>query len=257
MSYKIVFFDIDGTLIDYKTGCISTSTRNAIRKLNEQGIRIVAATGRPLSMCKDLEMLGIDTFITANGAYVKYQNEVIYKSVLDNLVVTEIKQFAEQNGQALSFFTESLSMNGIQNSETLQALQQTLSLKQYPKIDEHIIEKEIYLMCLYGDQHTIERYKHKFTNLTFQQWHPYIANVLQNEVSKSIAAKAVLQYFEYTPNEAVAFGDGENDIDLLQLAGCGIAMGNGNEKLKKIADFVTKNCDEDGIEYALKRLQFI
>ena len=78
-------------------------------------------------------------------------------------------------------------------------------------------------------------------------------NVLQEEVSKSLAIIKVLKYFDIDKSEAIAFGDGENDIDMLELVGLGIAMGNGNEKLKTIADFVTKKSSEDGIEFALKK----
>lgn len=252
-----MFFDVDGTLIDYKTGIISDSTKTAIQQLKNKGIHIVAATGRPLSMCKELEQLGIHTFITANGAYVKHQNEVIYKSVLDKQSVTNITSRAKQNGQALTYFTEGLFYNGIKTSETLQALEQTLSLKYYPEIDANIAENEVYLMCLYGPPKALETYKKTYPNLIFQQWHPYISNVLQSDVSKSIAAKAVLDYFQIRAEEAIAFGDGENDIDLLQLVGLGIAMGNGHEKLKQVANFITKDCDQDGIEFALHQLQII
>lgn len=257
LSYKVIFFDVDGTLIDYKSGKISDSTKLAIQKLNENGIHVVAATGRPLSMCQELNLIGIDTFITANGAYVKNENEVIYKSVLDKQIVKDIGQFARKNGQAVSYFTEKLNMNGIYNQNTLLALQQTLSLKEYPEFDKDILDKEIYLMCLYGNNKTISLYREKFPHLKFQQWHPYIANVLQKNISKSIAAKSILNYFGYSSSEAIAFGDGENDIDLLQLTDLGVAMGNGSQKLKEIADFVTKDCAKDGIMYALKKFAII
>lgn len=257
LNYKIVFFDIDGTLIDYKLGKISEATKMAIQRLKQKSILVIGATGRPLSMCKELESWGIDGFITANGAYVKFKDEVIYKSILDQETVYNIHQFAKQNRDSLSYFTEKLNMNDVHNEITLRSLQQTLSLNAYPEIDEDILNKEIYLMCLYGSSETIQIYQKTFPNLLFQQWHPYIANVLQTEVSKSIAAKYVLNYFGYLPSEAIAFGDGENDIDLLKFVGLGIAMGNGNQKLKAIADFVTKDCDNEGVEYALKTLQII
>lgn len=66
-----------------------------------------------------------------------------------------------------------------------------------------------------------------------------------------------LDFFGIDKSEAIAFGDGENDIDMLELVGLGIAMGNGNEKLKKAADFVTKQSSEDGIDYALKKYGII
>ncbi|MGX9134982.1 Cof-type HAD-IIB family hydrolase [Rummeliibacillus sp. JY-2-4R] len=257
MSYKIIFFDVDGTLIDYNSGIISDTTKLAIQKLKDQKIHVVAATGRPLSMCQELISIGIDTFITANGAYVKNKNEVIYKTILDKHIVNDIHIFAQQNGQALSYFTEKLNMNGIYNDHTRLALQQTLSLTEYPELDKDILDKEIYLMCLYGNNKTINLYREIFPHLQFQQWHPYIANVLQTNISKSIAANSILNYFGYNSSEAIAFGDGENDIDLLQLTDLGVAMGNGNRKLKEIANFVTKDCAEDGVMYALKKFEII
>lgn len=82
-------------------------------------------------------------------------------------------------------------------------------------------------------------------------------NVLQENVSKSLAIVKTLDSFGIGRSEAIAFGDGENDIDMLELVGLGIAMGNGNEKLKNVADFVTKPSSEDGIDYALKKYGII
>ncbi|MBB4824882.1 Cof subfamily protein (haloacid dehalogenase superfamily) [Sporosarcina luteola] len=257
MTYKIIFFDVDGTLIDYKKGEVSAATKRTIRQLKKHNYLLVAATGRPLSMCLDLESIGIDAFITANGAFVKFQDEVIYKSVLSKETVTTIHKFAERRGHSLTYFTERLTMNSVQDENTLIALKETLSLEAFPERDDDAGNKEIYLMCLYGNRDTIEIYEEEFPNLQFQQWHPHIANVLQTEVSKSIAAQHVLDYFGLHPSEAIAFGDGENDIDLFQLVGFSIAMGNGSEKLKEIADFVTKDCADDGIAYALKTLELI
>jgi hydroxymethylpyrimidine pyrophosphatase-like HAD family hydrolase len=72
-----------------------------------------------------------------------------------------------------------------------------------------------------------------------------------------LAILRVLEFFDLDKSESIAFGDGANDIDMLELAGLGIAMGNGNDQLKKVADFVTKKSSEDGIEYALKEFGII
>ncbi len=257
MDYKIVFFDVDGTLVNYEDGRIEESTRNAIEQLKSKGIHIVVATGRPLSMCQDLRNVGIETFITANGAYVKHQDQVIHKIPVAKEIVQEVKVFADENKQSLSFFTEQLSMNNVQEEKTLKAMQETLSLLEFPDINEDISAQEIYLMCLYGDEDIEKKYTSKFPHLLFKRWHPYITNVLQHDVSKSIAVQAVLDYFDVSPEEALAFGDGDNDIDMLEQVGFGIAMGNGSEALKKVADYVTKKSTEDGIDFALRELQII
>lgn len=196
MDYKIVFFDVDGTLVNYEDGRIEESTRNAIEQLKNKGVHIVAATGRPLSMCQDLRNIGIETFITANGAYVKHQDQVIHKIPVAKEIVQVVKAFADENNQSLSFFTEQLSMNNVQEEKTLKAIQETLSLQEFPVINEDIVKQEVYLMCLYGDEDIEKKYTSKFPHLLFKRWHPYITNVLQHDVSKSIAVQAVLDYLD-------------------------------------------------------------
>ncbi|WP_141434265.1 Cof-type HAD-IIB family hydrolase [Bacillus sp. 03113] len=257
MDNKIVFFDVDGTITHHEDGSISKKTKEAIKSLKSKEIKVVAATGRPLSMCKEIGELGIDTFITANGAYVKHKQKVIHKIPMDKSIVQEVVEFALTENHALSYYTEDFSMNGIKDNSVLKALKETLSLHEYPAINQLIYNEEVFLMCLFATDKTIEKYIHKFPQLTFKRWHPFVVNVLQEEVSKSLAIVKVLQYFGIDKSEAIAFGDGENDIDMLELVGLGIAMGNGNEKLKNVADFVTKKSSEDGIEFALKKYGII
>ncbi|MEW9500259.1 Cof-type HAD-IIB family hydrolase [Jeotgalibacillus marinus] len=257
MDYKIVFFDVDGTITHHEDGSISNNTKEAIKALKNKGLRVVAATGRPLSMCREIRELGIDTFITANGAYVKHNQKVIHKVPMDKNIIKEVFEFAYTENHGLSFFTEDFSMNGVKDPKILKALKETLSLNDYPAINQLIYKQEVYLMCLYATDETVDQYIHKFPYLNFKRWHPFVLNVLQEEVSKSLAILKVLQYFDIDKSEAIAFGDGENDIDMLELVGPGIAMGNGTEKLKKVADFITKKSSEDGVEFALKKYGII
>ena len=110
-------------------------------------------------------------------------------------------------------------MNGVKDAEILKALKETLSLNDYPAINQLIYYQEVYLMCLYATDETVEKYIKKFPHLTFKRWHPFVLNVLQEDVSKSLAIKKVLKYFDIDKSEAIAFGDGENDIDMVELVG--------------------------------------
>lgn len=257
MAYKIVFFDVDGTITNYKDGSIPNSTKEAIRILKSKGIRVVVATGRPLSMCNELYRLGIETLITANGAYVKHNDIVIHKVPMENKVIKEVFEFAQEQNHGLSFFTEDFYMNGVKHANISKALKETLSLVDYPEIDPQVYNQEVYLMCLYASDEMVEKYIERFPYLTFQRWHPFVSNVLKEQVSKSLATHRVLEHFGIDKSEAIAFGDGENDIDMLQLVGLGIAMGNANENLKKVADYTTKKSSEDGIKFALKEFGII
>jgi Cof subfamily protein (haloacid dehalogenase superfamily) len=210
-----------------------------------------------LSMCQEIRELGIETFISANGAYVKHEQEIIYKVPMDNSIVREVVEYSLRENHGLSFYTEEFRMNGVRNEHISKALKETLSLKEYPLIDNKIYNQEVYLMCLFASDDIVEKYTNRFPHLTFKRWHPYVLNVLQKEVSKSSAILSVLDYFSISKSQTIAFGDGENDLDMLKLAGLGIAMGNGSEKLQKVADFVTKSSGEDGIDYALNKLKII
>ncbi len=257
MGYKIVFFDVDGTLTDHRDGSISESTKEAILALKRKGLKVVVATGRPLSMCHELRALGIDTFITANGGYVKHKEHVVHKVPMDQEILRSFIEFAATENHALSFYTEDFSMNGVQNENILKALKETLSLSDYPASNPHIHNLEVYLMCIFADDDMMKSYTLKFPNLLFKRWHPFILNVLQEDISKSLAINKVLHYFGFDKSEAIAFGDGENDIDMLESVALGIVMENGNDELKKVADFVTKKSSEDGISFALKKFGII
>jgi Cof subfamily protein (haloacid dehalogenase superfamily) len=251
--YKIVFFDVDGTLTDPIDGSIPLNTQHTIRALITSGIQVVAATGRPLSMCNELISLGIQTFITANGAYAKHKETVIHKNVVSPTIIKDVCDYAKNHHSGLLFFTEGLSMNEIKNERIQTALYETLLLKDYPEHDPMIHEKDVYLMCLYEDLTGSKHFEERFPELTFSRWHPTICNVLQEEVDKSIAIEKVLSHFGLEASQAIAFGDGSNDIEMIKTVGTGIAMGNANEQLKSIADFVTKSSIEDGITFALHK----
>ncbi|WP_169088223.1 Cof-type HAD-IIB family hydrolase [Paenibacillus sp. PL91] len=257
--YKIVFFDVDGTLLSEKDRSLPPSTKESIERLIEKGIKVVVATGRPFNLCEEFKAMGIDTFISANGALITCQDKVIYKSVLSQEMIQEVSAYAELSGHGISYFTELFAMNGIGSDDErmLKALKETLSLTQYPNKMGSLSE-EIYCICLYADESETQKYADRFPRLRFERFHGYVSNVLEEtEVSKSAAIAKVLDYFDICKSEAIAFGDGGNDIDMLELVGLGIAMGNGEERLKQKADFVTKKASEGGIFYALKQFGII
>lgn len=116
---------------------------------------------------------------------------------------------------------------------------------------------EIYCICLYADESETQKFINQFPNLRFERFHKYVTNILEVEVSKLTAIKKVLSQLNICASEAIAFGDGENDLEMLEYVGLGIAMGNGTERLKGKADFVTKKASEDGIMYALEKMNII
>ncbi|MWV43332.1 Cof-type HAD-IIB family hydrolase [Paenibacillus sp. HJL G12] len=256
--YKIVFFDVDGTLLSETDKSMSHSTRQAIVQLMDKGIKVVVATGRPYSLCHEFKALGVDTFISANGALVKCNEEIIHKHVLTAETVRNVSAFAELNGHSVSYFTEKYLMNGIghDNQRVVSALEETLSIIDFP--EKSSLAEEIYGMCLYADDSEAQKFVNQFPFLQFKRWHHYVMSVFEKSVvTKSSAIHKVLEHFGLNRSEAIAFGDGGNDVDMLEYVGLGIAMGNGEQRLKETADFVTKKASEDGIAFALKKFGII
>ncbi|MGN5648843.1 Cof-type HAD-IIB family hydrolase [Bacillus sp. Brlt_9] len=257
--YKVVFFDVDGTLLSEIDRSMHESTKEAIQRLIDKGIHVVVTTGRPYSLCAQFKELGIHTIISANGAHIKFEETVIHKSVLSSEIVHDISKFAELNGHGISYFTEDFAMNGIasDNERVMQALSETLNLEKYPEKSMDLSE-EIYCLCLYADEIEAQKFLERYPMLTFERFHNYVINVLEDsKVSKLTAIQKVLEHLNICKSEAIAFGDGGNDIEMLQYVGLGIAMENGGEELKARADFVTTKSSEGGISVALKKFRII
>ncbi|PFJ24940.1 HAD family hydrolase [Bacillus anthracis] len=257
--YKVVFFDVDGTLLSEIDRSMHESTKEAIQRLIEKGIHVVVTTGRPYSLCAQFKEMGIHTIISANGAHIKCGETVIHKSVLSSEIVHDISEFAELHGHSISYFTEGFAMNGIasNNERVIQALSETLHLKEYPEKSKDL-SKEIYCLCLYADEMESQKFIEKYPMLTFERFHGYVINVLEDsKVSKLTAIQKVLEHLSICKSEAIAFGDGRNDIEMLQYVGLGIAMGNSGGKLKTRADFVTKKANEGGILCALEKFHVV
>lgn len=242
--YKVAFFDVDGTLLSEIDRSMHESTKEAVQRLIDKGIHVVVTTGRPYSLCSQFKGLGIKTYISANGAHIKFGEKVIHKSVLSSEIVHDISNFAELHGHSVSYFTEEFAMNDIASKDerVIRALNETLNLERYPDKVKNLSD-EMYCICLYADEAEAQKFIERYPALTFDRFHGYVMNVLEHlNISKS---------------EAIAFGDGGNDIEMLQYVGLGVAMGNGGEELKRRADFVTTKASEGGISYALKKLHII
>lgn len=120
------------------------------------------------------------------------------------------------------------------------------------------MSEEIYCLCLYADEIEAQKFLERYPALTFERFHGYVMNVLEdNKVSKVTAIQKVLEHLNICKSEAIAFGDGSNDIEMLEYVGLGIAMGNGGEKLKTRADFVTKKASEGSILFALEKFHIV
>ncbi len=245
--YKIVFFDIDGTLVNEEKQ-VPASTIIAIQQLKQQGIEPVIATGRAPYFIKPLaEQLGIDSYVCLNGGYAVYRGEPLYRRIIAKSSIEALVKLAAKHKHSLvfegehNFFTDSEDHPFVVGSVS--------SLKvDLPAYDPDFWKtNDIYQIFLHAedkDEHLYEELQSEFKLI---RWHQHAIDVLPAGGSKAQGIAALLELVGLKPEEAVAFGDGLNDMEMLSYVGFGIAMGNSHKDLLAYADHVTTHVDEDGI----------
>lgn len=252
MSYKIVFFDIDGTLVNEQKE-IPESALQAVLELKRKGIETVIATGRaPYFITKIAEQLGIDSFVCLNGAYVVYKGRPVVEYTIPKEHLEPLVERAGKHNHYLVYQgKEAYFSNAKQHPALLQSVSSLkVELPGYdPDFWRHSDVYQAFLHCTVEEEHL---YTSDIPHLRFVRWHRHAMDVMPVGGSKARGIQDLLQHLEVSPEEVVAFGDGLNDREMLTLAGLGIAMGNGHEQLKACADHTTTDVDNDGIANGLK-----
>lgn len=251
---KIVFFDIDGTLLDDQKK-LPHSTKQAIKELQQAGVRVALATGRAPFMFKNLmNDLEIDTFVSFNGQYVVCENEIIFKNPLNRDQLEFLQEEANKQLHPMVFLDQLVMKANHSGHEHIRLSMESLKF-EHPQYDpEYFRNNEIYQALLYCGQNEEEHYAQNFSNFNFIRWHDVSTDVLPRGGSKAIGIQHLLERIGVKQEHVIAFGDGLNDKEMLQFVGTGIAMGNAKQEVQQVADIVTSSVSEDGIVQGLKSL---
>lgn len=246
-NIKIAFFDIDGTLVDPATGCISQLTRQALTGLKANGIKVCIATGRPPASLPDLSWLDFDGLLTTNGSLCYTPSEVIFSNPIRAESVQRIVQNAAAIGRPVSIaLKDRLAANGYDKDLADYYALSSLPLTVAENFDALSREDvyQIMLGCREEEHETVVRGVEGVQVAI--SWERAV-DVIPAGVGKGNAILKMLEYFRLSPAQAAAFGDSYNDMDMLRAVGTGIAMGNAPDALKAVADHVCGSVSQDGI----------
>ena len=253
-SIKAVFFDIDGTLISFKTHRVSTSTELAIVELQAKGIKVIVSTGRSIDSIDHIKYLNFDGFITFNGGYCSTtQGDVLFKKCIDENDIQAILAHAKNNALSFSLMSErEVSIYGA--TPEIDGMYASLNLPTPPQLDFDKVDTASVLQTniFMGPIEEAEFMPLVMPNSVASRWTPLFADVNPKGQSKKVGVDVFCEYFDIDLSETMAFGDGGNDIEMLTHVQIGVAMGNANPEVKAIADLVTDDVDNDGIWNALK-----
>lgn len=251
---KAIFFDVDGTLISNKSSHISESVIKALNNLRNQGIKLFIATGRhylELDELKINDQFKFDGYLTLNGCYCFNEIETIYSNPIDKEDIVEIIDYVTKNNISCCFIEkETMYINLI--DKLVVDSQKFLNTSIPPvKNINRAFEHEVYQFNPFVPINKMKDIMMLAKNCKYTQWYDYGYDVIANHGGKQEGIKAMMAYYNLKVEEVMAFGDGQNDIEMLSLVGIGICMGNGHQDVKAVSDFVTKSVCEDGIVYAL------
>ncbi|QVY63120.1 Cof-type HAD-IIB family hydrolase [Cytobacillus gottheilii] len=254
---KIVFFDIDGTLLDHEKK-LPIKTKEAIKQLQENGVFVAIATGRAPFMFESLrEELEIDSFVSFNGQYVVFENEPIYKNPLNIEKIEELLQNAEHLGHPLVFLNEKTMKSNVEQHSYIDESMGSLKFP-HPALDTNFYkENEIYQVNVFCKNKEETGYVSDFPEFHFIRWHDLSIDVLPAGGSKAEGIAKMIERLGFKMEDVYAFGDGLNDIEMLKTVGNGVAMGNAVPQLKEIAKYITADVDQDGIWKGLKEMNLI
>lgn len=254
---KAAFFDVDGTLFSHSTKSVPQSALTALEKLKAAGIRCVVSTGRQIHEMDRLPMGGLtfDAYITMNGQLTmdEDRNPLYGMSITGEAKEFALKLFEERKIPVILVEQDRLYLNF--ENERVRQVQAAISSK-VPPVGEYA-GAEIYQACVYvagAEEQVLDPIADK---CGITRWHTGAVDVIAKGGGKASAVRRYLKKTGIRSEETIAFGDGENDMGMLQLAGIGVAMGNAEEQVKQAADYVTADIDEDGIEKALKHFGLI
>ncbi|MFJ8261691.1 Cof-type HAD-IIB family hydrolase [Rummeliibacillus sp. NPDC094406] len=254
MKKKILFFDIDGTLYDSEKK-LPKSTYDAIQQAKENGHEVAIATGRsPFFLKPVLDELGLNSYISFNGQYVVYQGHVISKRSIPIKTVERLVAQATRENSPIVYLDHLKMTSATKDNQKVRVSMDSLFYPMPEVNEEYYKHSDTYQILLYVDEEEEKQYATLYPELKLIRWHEYSVDVINHDVSKAYGIKQFLNHTDFDITDAIAFGDGLNDIEMLKAVGTSVAMGNGHEKAKEVATFVTDHVDDDGLSKAMRKL---
>lgn len=250
---KAAFFDIDGTLVSFENHRVPSSTIETLQALRSAGVKTFLSTGRNGDSTRFLMDTGLfDGEILINGQLCEYQGVGIFENPVSRADIEIAVAGAAAGDFTLGFLSGHESFVVRVNDFVEKAC--SYANMAVPRLapPEEAFNFPIYQIHCYGAPGVEDELIRRTTNLTSTRWSPNFADVFPAGGGKDKGIEALIRHLGILREETIAFGDGENDISMLEYAGIGVAMGNASDKVKASADYVTATVDEDGIARSIE-----
>jgi len=271
---KAAFFDIDGTLVSFQTHLVPLGTRRAVEELRRRGVKVFISSGRHVDSIDKLPGMVFDGFVLINGSLAMTcppegataaqmsssalsGRKVIYRKPIPQGDIHSWLDFLEKEPHSTIMVSEEgLMINFL--DEDMKGIMELLDfpIPSFGNLGQLRDRSICQLITTFRDEEEQRIMKH-LPHCKTTRWHPLFTDIINAEASKGLGVQAVLDYFGWQKEEVIAFGDGGNDLEMLDLVGTSVVMGNASDDVKTHADYVTDSVDCDGIAKALRHYNLI
>lgn len=260
---EIIFLDIDGTIRNSDSK-VESITKDAIKRVEKTGIKVVLCTGRSCKyakrVAKELELDGY--LISSNGAEIinLKDDSIIYNAEMDFNEIKKVYNFCKENN--LNFLLNTIP----EDYQTINESYNRVCINNLDEVNNPVNQIVITSYNYTAMKEILDNFTTTYKNIRISgcanglktgDLNPkkdYYIDINRFDSSKANGVSKLLEYLGIESKMALACGDGINDYEMLQSVGIGVAMGNGLEELKEVADYITKTNDEYGVAYLLDKI---
>lgn len=272
LPYSIIALDLDGTLTNSEKN-ITPRTFDALMKAQREGVRLVLASGRPTfgiaALANQLQLADYGGYVLSynGGRIIDWcEKTVIFSQVVDQKLVPILYDFAEKAQLPIvtylpeailasknegEYLAEEARINGMPIVVAQNFVEEAMQIAGgstkflIPGEPELLIQLESEMKAALSEQMEVFRSA------------PFFLELPPKGIDKAQSLQRLLTHLGLERESLMAFGDGFNDLSMIQFAGQGVAMANAVDEVKSIANFVTTSNEEDGIAHALEQLLFL
>ena len=266
MNYKLIVLDVDGALLN-NDNIITAHTRATLVKVQQMGISIVLASGRPtygvLPLAEELELQKYDGYVLSyNGGQIfsmKTGKLLFEKRVHPEMIPYLEKKSRKANFDMFTYHKDTIITNNASNEFIIrEAMLNNMRLKEVDSVAEAVDFAPCKCMIVSGDEAALtdleKHWKKRLAGeLDVFRSEPYFLEVVPPFIDKANTLSVLMEMLDVKSEDVIAIGDGVCDVSMIQLAGLGVAMGNAQESVKACADYVTLSNEQEGVSSAIEK----
>lgn len=264
--YKLIAIDMDGTLLkNDKT--ISVKTKEALKAANNLGVKIVLTSGRPIQGIKnyldELELTGKDDYVIGlNGALVCKCDDYSIISSNETLKGKDLKYIYNKVKDLKTYFHAFTRNEDLVNIESKFSEDEEKRINLKVRVVDFLSDikddDEILKVVLEEEKDVLDRITTQIPEELFEEYNiirtvDFMLEFMKKGCNKATGIEKLANHLGIKKEEIIAIGDASNDKEMIEYAGLGVAMGNAEDEIKVIANFVTKSNEEDGVAFVIEK----